>query len=373
MTLTYTSVKRAALTALFVLVGSSLPAQGPPATLVKTEPVIEREFHDQITLIGRTEARITSRIVSEVTGRVVSIDAAEGNPVKKGAALVTIDTSRIVLALRSKQAEAEQARQQAFLAEQNHKRVEELYSQSLVPQSTIDSARAWAISAEARYGQLDAERAKLALDLDQCTIRAPYSGYTLRRTVDVGEWVNMGTPVFEMIDLSSITVTVDLPERYYGQLSIGSPVGIETSNLPGETLTGTVTGIARSAASETHTFPVIIQVPNGQGSLGGGKLVRSILNLNNQFTSLAVSKDAVVRDGSRTMLYTIHDGAAAPIMVQVMSADGEMVAVKGEGLVAGMPVVVRGNERIYPGAPVRTDDGANEDAGKQQLSQRVSD
>lgn len=370
MTPTFRLIRRAIPFTLALAVGSPLLAQGPPPTLVVTDPVIEREFHDQITLIGRTEAKITSRIVSEVAGRVVAINAAEGNPIKKGQPLVTIDTSRIALALRSKQAESEQARQQALLAEQNHKRAEELFSQKLIPESTIDSARAWAVSAEARFVQLDAERAKLALDLDQCTIRAPYSGHTLRRVVDVGEWVNVGAPVYEMVDLSSITVTVDLPERHYGQLSVGSSVTIEASNISGETLTGKVTGIARSAASETHTFPVIITVPNADRFLAGGKLVRATLNLDNRFTSLAVSKDAIVRDGSMTMVYTVHEGKAAPIMVQVKSADGKMVAVAGEGLMTGMPVVVRGNERIFPGAPVRTDQpqpGAEGD-GEVQLS-----
>lgn len=352
----YLRFSRAIVAGLAILVATEISAQGPPPTLVVTDQVREHEFHDQITLTGRTEARIFSRIVSEVTGRVVAINAPEGNPVKKGQALVTIDTSRIALALQAKEAEAEQARQQAFLADQNRMRAEELFAKQLVPESSIDSARAWAISAEARFRQLDADRAKLALDLDQCTITAPYTGYTLRRIVDVGEWVNVGAPVYEMVDLSSITVTVDLPERHYGQLSIGSPVIVAASNVADETLTGRVTGIARSAASETHTFPVIITVLNGDQALGGGKLVRATLNLDNRFTSLAVSKDAIVRDGSTTMVYTIHEGAAAPIMVRVKSANGKLVAVDGEGLAEGMPVVVRGNERIYPGAPVRTEE-----------------
>jgi RND family efflux transporter MFP subunit len=341
-------------------------AQGPPPTLVVTDEVTEHAFHDQITLVGRTEAKVSSEIVAEVAGRVTAINAPEGNPIKKGQALVTIDTSRIVLALKAKEAEAEQARQQAFLADQNRKRAEELFSQNLVPESTLDSARAWAISADARFRQLDAQRAELALDLEHCTIRAPYSGYTLRRMVDVGEWVSAGSPVYAMVDLSSITVTVDLPERHYGMLSVGGPVAIQVSNASNRMMTGTISGIARSAAAETHTFPVIIDVPNREGLLGGGKLVRATLNLDNEFSSLAVSKDAIVRDGSRTMVYTINEGKAVPIMVQTSSADGKLIAVQGEGLAAGMPVVVRGNERIFPGAPVRTEGESPEQKSPEQ-------
>ena len=67
-----------------------------------------------------------------------------------------------------------------------------------------------------------------------------------------------------------------------------------------------------------------------------------------------MSKDAIVRQGEQTMVYTIADGKAVPIPVIVGSTAGDMIAVTAEGLSEGMPVVVRGNERIFPGSPVRT-------------------
>jgi len=341
------------LGAVLLLTSPAIFAQGAPATLVKTGEVTTNSFHDQLTLIGRTEARVHSAIVAEVTGRVMAINAEEGNRIRKGAPLVTVDSSRIHLSLLAKEAEAEQARQQAILANDNLERSEELFEQNLIPESTIDSARAWAASAQARYNELDAQRALLALDLENCVVSAPYDGYTLRRAVDVGDWVEVGTTVYEMVDLSSITVEVDWPEKHYNSLSIGSPARIEVSGQA-EVYEGTVTGLARSAALATHTFPVLITVKNTNGSLGGGKLVRATISLNEKFTSLAVEKDAIVRNSGQTMVYTIAEGKAVPIMVNVSSAEGRLVAVSGEGLVEGMPVVIRGNERIYPGAPVTT-------------------
>ena len=74
-----------------------------------------------------------------------------------------------------------------------------------------------------------------------------------------------------------------------------------------------------------------------------------------------MNKDAIVRQGVQTMVYTIADGKAVPVTVTVGSTSGNMIAVVGEGLSEGMPVVIRGNERIFPGSPVRK---AN-DAGQQ--------
>ena len=67
---------------LALVIVASISAQAPP-TLVRTDEVRSMEFHDQITLVGRTEAKIFSRIVAEVSGQVTAINAAEGNPIKR--------------------------------------------------------------------------------------------------------------------------------------------------------------------------------------------------------------------------------------------------------------------------------------------------
>lgn len=339
---------------IMILSGISL-AQGMPATLVVTEKAETMEFHDQITLVGRTEAGINSRIVSEVSGRVVAIKASEGSTVERNDPLVIIDNSRIDLLLKAKEADATQRKAQAALSAGNLERGEKLYRQKLISESTIDSARIWAQITQSQYDLVEAERQKLALDFRNCTIRAPYKGHTGRQLVNIGDWVKEGTPVFETADLSSIKVIVDLPERHFGHLAVGSKVIIKASTGRNR-MEGTVTGIAPIAIRETHTFPVIITVENLSGSLAGGMLVRATLSLNEKFTSLAVSKDAIVRQGMSTMLYTVVDGKASPIPVMTSSTSGDMIAVSGDGLTAGMDVVVRGNERIFPGSPVRTAD-----------------
>lgn len=336
-----------------IAIPSIAMAQGMPPTLVVTDTVLSMDFHEQITLIGRTEAKIESRIVAEISGRVAAIDAAEGNRIRKGETLVSIDSERMRLLLAAKEAEVVEGRVQTELARSQWDRVVELYDQKLVREISRDSARAWLAIAEVRHLKLTAERDRLALDLANCRIKAPYSGYTLRRLIDVGEWVKPGTEVFEMVDLTTVTVVVDLPERHFGRVAIGSSVRIVISGDDQSAVTGTVTGFAPRAVAETHAFPVIVSVDNQEGRLGGGALVKATLSLDETFTSLAVSKDAIVRQGPQTMVYTINDGKAAPISVRITSKQGDMAAISGEGLVSGMTVVVRGNERIFPGSPVR--------------------
>lgn len=348
-------------------------AQDRPPALVVTEPLSMMDFHEQLTLIGRTTAQAESRIVAEVEGRVQRIDAAEGRRISAGTALVSIDPRRIELALRAKQAEAEQARADAEFARRDLERAEESYDQKILPERTLDTARAAAKRTQERFNQLEAERAQLELDLEKCTIRAPFDGYTIQYLVQIGEWVNRGTPVYEVVDLSVVKITVDLPERHFSHVEIGSPVSITISGDDDRPVEGKVAGIAPLASQATHTFPVIVHVKNKEGRLGSGMLVKATLSLKDEFSSLAVSKDAIIRQGDQTMVYTIVDGKAQPIPVRTTSSHGTMVAVQGDGLQEGMPVVVRGNERIFPGSPVQTPDGggqSDESAAQGQTSGR---
>jgi RND family efflux transporter MFP subunit len=337
-------------------------AQDFPPALVITEPVQMLDFHQQLTLIGRSEARAESRIVAEVSGPVMKINALEGVWISKSRPLVTIDPQRIKLSLRAKEAEAAQAKAEAVLAEKEFARVDDLFRQEILSERSLDQAAAEVERSLERHKQLEVERDQLVLDIEKCTIRAPYGGYTIRQLVQIGEWVSPGTPVYEIVDLSVIKVTVDLPERHFGQVDMGSPVPIFVSSGGDSSIVGKVTGIAPQASETTHTFPLIVSVPNPEGRLGSGMLVKATVSLKGKFTSLAVSKDAIIRQGDRTLVYTIVEGKAAPINVITSSSNGTMVAVQGEGLADGMPVVVRGNERIFPGSPVQTPDAGQKES-----------
>jgi RND family efflux transporter MFP subunit len=343
---------------------ATLRAQGMPPTLVETAAVTSMEFHDQVTLVGKTEARSNSSIVAEVSGRVIRIDAEEGNAVNARQVLVSIDPRRIQYQLDAKRAQVAQSKSVADLAQKNLARTENLRGRDLTSEGQMDSDMAEAVRSEERYKQLLAEQKQLELDLANCSVRTPFAGFTLRRLVDVGEGVTLGTAVYEVVDLSRVRVTVDLPERYFGLVDTDSEVLVRISSGT-EPVTGKVTGFAPSASAATHTFPIIITVENKEMRLGGGMLVRATVSLAKVFTSLAVHKDAIVRQGAQTMVYTIADGKAAPVPVQIGSMSGDMVAISGDGVSEGMLVVVRGNERIFPGSPVRTADGAPPGGGEQ--------
>jgi multidrug efflux pump subunit AcrA (membrane-fusion protein) len=132
----------------------NVQAQGMPPTLVVTDTVTSMEFHEQITLVGRSEGAATSAIVSEVTGQVAAIVAPEGNPIKKSAGLIQIDPDRLKLELAAKEGEVNEAQELAELWAREKKRGGELFAKNLIREVSRDSTYAWANICQARYLRL---------------------------------------------------------------------------------------------------------------------------------------------------------------------------------------------------------------------------
>lgn len=348
------------LLSLFTVIAlsSTISAQGP--VLVKTEKVVEKTFHDQIKLVGRTQGIIESKIVAEIAGQVSGQGSGEGVFVNTGDVLLQIDAKTLKLDLDAKEAEVQQTELEAKLAAEQKERAVKLSKDNMISTSGLDSAVTWDAILNARHKKLSAELGKLRIDYENSAIKAPFSGFTGRKLVDVGEWVTPGMPVFELVDISKIKIIVQLPERYFGHLENGSKVRITSSQNDYINFEGTVVGISATASEETHTYPVIIEVKNKDNILASGMLVQVTLSLKEQFNSLAIPKDAVVRQGNNHMVYTIVEGKASPIPVTILSTYKDMLAVEAPGLTANSMVITRGNERIYPGSDVTTGDAQPE-------------
>jgi len=139
---------------LALLGATDVLAQMPP-TLVETGTVERMEFHNQITLVGRTQALANSQIVAEVSGRVIRVDAFEGTWVPRSAALVSIDPRRVQYALDAKRAEVAQAKAQADLARKELARSKNLHDQTLVSEGKLDEDEANAAIAALDSKEID--------------------------------------------------------------------------------------------------------------------------------------------------------------------------------------------------------------------------
>jgi RND family efflux transporter MFP subunit len=322
-------------------------AQQPPARVVYTE-VREHSVRQSVELPGTVEARTSSLVASEVDGLVSVLKAREGQAVRKGQVLVRLRTTDLELRLQAAEAGLREASARLEQADADLERNRGLFDQGILSASQFGASRSERDAWQGRADQLSAEIARLRLDLDRSSVRAPFAGVVVAERCEIGEWVDRG----DLASLHDLEVRVDVPERYFSGLERGVDATVHFEALGDYEVTGKVESIVPSANPQSRTFPLKVRIANPEGRIGAGMLAHVVLPSGGSSRGLVVPKDAVVIRGRDRMVYRIKDDDTVEMVeVETGTAVGSWVEVRS-GLEAGARVVTRGNERLRPGQAV---------------------
>jgi len=330
------------------LLGSDVAQAAPVGYTSATQYPVRKS----VRLPGTVESRIVSVIASESEGLVVALEFLEGDHVAKGRPLVRLRTTYHEMRLREAQGRLQEARARLELAESQLERKKKLQRDEIISQEELDDAYSEFSAWEGRRAQSLAEIEQLEWILERCVIRAPFDGVVVKKRTDLGQWLQLGGDVAEMIALDSLDVHVEVPESYYYEIAVGAEASVTLEALPGFEVRGKVRGIIPQAAPQARTFPIKIAIPNPDQAIGAGMLARVSLPLGEPHLAVIVPKDALVRQGTTEIVYRIReDETVEPVAVERGTGMGAWVAVHGP-LEAGDRVVTRGNERLRPGQEV---------------------
>lgn len=343
---------QAAVVSLFLLM--SVPCaraqepQGPPPALVAVSEVREGRIAPQTEFVGTVYYRQVSEVASEVSGRVEQARVDEGDRVRKGDVLVRLDKALLEKTLASTRATHGQVLADLEKARRDLERITTLYRQEAIAEQVYDENRFRVKSLEKRAESLDAELERLAIELSKKDIRAPFAGVVVRKQVEVGEWLAPGGTVVTVARDDAVDAVVEVPGELVPLLSKGMTLSVQAG---GKTMKGQVFAIVPRGDVGTRTFPVKVRVAN-RHSLIEGMEARVTVPTGAKERSLLVPRDAVVTVMGRSVVFTVADSRAKMIPVRVILYDGSSAAVEAEGLREGMPVIVKGNERVRDGQPV---------------------
>ena len=175
-----------------------------------------------------------------VSGRVVSVGPREGDYVKKGQILASIDPTDYRLTLAAAKAQTDQARVGYKRAEDEHRRMKMLYdSKSLAPNDYQKFQAAYE-SAEQQYEQAVASEKLSRKHLSDATLCAPVNGFISKRSVEPGQMASPGQSVFEIVQLDTVEVNVGVPETDIHLVRVGQKAAVTLPALPGESFEGSV-------------------------------------------------------------------------------------------------------------------------------------
>lgn len=393
--------------------GGGMPQMPPTAVVVS--PVVEIPYAPAIELVGEMRAAQRATLSAEVGGRVVRIAHRVGEThLESAGALIQLndaDYQAQLAAARALLAQAQEglrmaesgprvqevAAQQALVdaaqaqydqALDNLSRQQELYDEGVVSESLLIAARTQAEAAaaalKAQQEILDAllegtreeelERARAAVELaqsqlkqaelalDKTAISPAFDAIVTRLLVEVGTFVGPGTPVVEVVATGPSEAWFNLPEESVGEASPGDVVELTFDALGGEVISGTVISVSPAADEVSRQFPVRVAVADERPL--PGMVVYGRLLTEAPKPTVMVSRDATVLGSLGKMVYVMGEPTgeeafpgipAIPVeMVPVVTGEayGELVVVVEGQLAAGMMVVTRGNEKLYPGANI---------------------
>ncbi|MEW5908436.1 MAG: efflux RND transporter periplasmic adaptor subunit [Thermodesulfobacteriota bacterium] len=327
--------------------------QEMPPALVKTAPVVKKTVSEQVSLIGTTEPALTSIVACEAEGVVEHFPVKEGDFVKKGSLLARLDSRELLLRKKAAAASREKIKVNLENAKKELERVNKLKQSDAVAQRRFDDTESVYRALVQELSRSEAEIELLEYDLSRHEVSAPVSGFITREHTQIGEWLRKGSPVVTLIDLQKILISVPVPERYMVQLGSRENALITVKSISDQPLSGKVHSVLSQGDSNSRTFSVKVSVENPNYRIKSGMEALVTFNLAGSREALLVPKDAVVNAGRERLVFKVNDGKAVPSIVEILGYYDGNAAVSGE-LKPGDQVVVRGNERLRPGQPVRS-------------------
>ncbi|HWR77234.1 MAG TPA: efflux RND transporter periplasmic adaptor subunit [Thiobacillus sp.] len=342
---------RALLLLLFVPTLAFAQAGGPPFIPVNMMKAAATPVSNTVNAVGALIAEDSVVLRPEIDGRIDKLLFQEGQPVKKGAVLVVLDSAEPRARLAAAQADLK-------LAQSRYKRSEQLVAQNFISKQALDEARA----------NLDILRARLQQEqvaLDKTVIRAPFAALAGLRQVSPGAYVNKGDDIVRLDALGNLKLEVPVPETYLPLVRIGLPITLTIDALPGQSFSGKVHAIDPVVDPVSRNVRVRARIANPAGNLKPGMFARATADLGGRTSAILLPEQVIVPRPDGNYVFLAVNGKAELRKVTLGKREPGRVEIVS-GVQAGDTVILDGQIKLRPGVPVVTLDQAAQMMKKMQ-------
>lgn len=289
------------------------------------------------TYVGEVEESLSVSASFPMGGRVERMYVHEGDRVRAGQILATVNSSTAQNAYNSAKASLEQA-------EDAYKRLKKVYDQGSL--------------AEVKWVEMETnlERARsmeqiAKKQLEDCTLRAPVTGVVGTCNAKVGASLLPGEPAVTILDMGSVSVTFSVPESEINTVNIGDKASVSVAALNNRILTGRITDRSVNASRVSHSYEVKIAFPNPDRSLLPGMVCKVQLEQPDDQGFVIPAKCVQTRPEGLSV-WVIKNGRAQHRLVtsSAFMANGVLIST---GLHPGDTVIIEGMDKLYTNAECR--------------------
>lgn len=341
--------------AVVSLTGCARRSEPPakPAPAVVAREVVRRTVRTELTLNGTIEPDRSARLAAQVDGEVIGLEVREGSAVRAGQVVVRVDPSRLAAALDEAKADLMAAQAQLEDARRVLERDRSLFERQGLSRERLEKSETDVLRFEAAEAKARARVAGLEAQLADTDVKAPFDGYVLERSVELGDVVKSGSPLL-VIASRTLHALVPVSEVHLTALAEGKAAFIKSDASVGDGCAARIRRIRPRIDPSTRTADIEVVPDSGTCDVRWlpGMLVRVTFTVAERPDVLAVPAETVAirPDGSRTV-FVVEGGTARQRKVTTGIEGGGWVEVKG-GLGEGDKVIVQGFEKLKDGAAV---------------------
>jgi RND family efflux transporter MFP subunit len=305
---------------------------------------IDRVHETSGTVKPDTLINVSSRLM----GAITSIKVKEGDAVKQGQLIATIDDSDIKQRFKAAEMALEASSSNRSLADVTFRRYAGMYSEKAITAQEMDQVENQKKMADSEYFRARAMLMEARTFLGYTRITSPITGYVTKKIADEGSMASPGMP-FMVIESNDTFIEASVDESLAGKIDNNTPVEVLTT---GSTFKAHIKRIIPSVDPVTRTF--IIKITPDSVRMMSGQFVKVKLMLGKR-QAITVPDDAFVKKGALTGVYTVNPegvisfrivktGAKTPSGIDVISglSSGERIIIKGAGLAVDGAVVDKG-------------------------------
>jgi RND family efflux transporter MFP subunit len=347
------------------------PPQMPPAAVI-VGSIVKEITQDRAIATGTLRAVSKADVAAQEAGAVAQVLVDEGQEVVAGDTLAILDSRRTKAQVT--EANAGLASAQSLVAQRDAElrraatdldmKAQLSRTKAVSKSAVLDAQKTHTVAqSQLKAAQDGITEAKsrvdlLAIQLDDLTVKAPFSGVVVSRDVEPGEWVAAGAMVASIVTVDPIEAWLRVPARFLAGTAGGSKGLLVRQSSTGNTFSPTSVTRIPDVDGRSQLFTVVATLPNPERNLTPGESATGVVPIGVATDYLRIPVNAVVQSPQGTMLYVVQPsedaealptGRAVPINIAFERDGAAFIAAEGAGFTESDQVIVEGNQRLQPG------------------------
>ncbi len=289
--------------------------------------------------VGEINASGSAVISTNHSGILESINVHQGSRVKRGDILAEVTSKNVLASYEISHATLRQA-------EDGYERIKKVHESGTVADVKL-------VEIETQLAKAMAAAKSAEESLEECKVKAPFNGTVSEVLVEQGIHINPGSPILKLVDLSTIEITIPVPEGEIGGIKIGQKALIDVPALDITGIEAHVELKGVTAASPSHTYKCTLVPEKKQENLYPGMVCKVRLSEVSDSLRIRIPASAVEMDSKGRFVWVVKDGIVSRSYVTVDGYQDQGVVITS-GLAEGDKVIVKGASKVSTGMKVNS-------------------